>query len=86
MTTDVDAVPMKDPESELETALIAEFVRARGHDEVSLAALSPDARVALLTEASRYATGKLAEVEARAHYVHDIHGATADNRKLKTEN
>jgi hypothetical protein len=29
-----------------------------------------------MREASIYASAKLSEVEARAHYVHDIHDAT----------
>jgi hypothetical protein len=31
-----------------------------------------------LTHAAQYAAVKLAEVEARAHYIHEIHGAKGE--------
>jgi hypothetical protein len=57
----------------LERALIDTFVHARGFDAVKLAALSEHDRDALLKEASLYASAKLAEIESRAHYLHEIH-------------
>lgn len=66
---------MQDREAELERTLIREFLRLRGHDGTSLAALTEQERAALLAEASKYAGVKLAEVEARAHFVHEIHGS-----------
>jgi len=66
---------MTDPEGKLEQTLIREFLRSRGHDEASVAALGDADRRALLAEASKYAAVRLAAVEARAHFVHDIHGA-----------
>jgi len=42
----------------------------------------PDAqRHALLPSAATYAATKLAEIESRAHYVHDIHGSADRRRK-----
>jgi hypothetical protein len=73
MTTD-DVRPMEDPEGRLEKALIDEFLRKRGLDEHALAALPEAERRRVMTEASAYAGAKLAEVEARAHFVHEIHG------------
>ena len=67
---------LKDPEGDLEQRLISEFLRVRGHDARTLAALGDDDRRALLAEARRHATRRLAEVEARAHYVHAIHRRT----------
>lgn len=67
-------MPIHDPEGELEQTFIREFLRGRGHDEASLNALNAHERSALLAEASKYAAVKLAEVEARAHFVHEIHG------------
>lgn len=64
---------LEDPEAQLERALIEEFLRARGLDSVALLALPPDTAKRLLTEASMYAAMKLAEVESRAHFVHEIH-------------
>jgi hypothetical protein len=69
-----DVRPAEDPEAQLERAFEDEFLRARGYDPVRLAELGPDERSALMKEASAYASAKLAEVQARAHYVHDLHG------------
>lgn len=65
--------PLEDPEGHLESALIEEFLRSRGLDSVALRALPQDAATRVLTEASVYASTKLAEVESRAHFVHEIH-------------
>ena len=64
---------MQDPEGQLEKALIDEFLRARGLDSDAVRALPDEDAKRILTEASVYAATKLAEVGARAHYVHDIH-------------
>lgn len=68
-----DVRALEDPESRLEQAFIDEFLRARGHDADSLRALPEGQRKQLLHDASIYAAGKLAEVEARAHYVKELH-------------
>lgn len=68
-----DVSPLEDPESLLERAFIEEFLRARGHDPHGLDTLPEDQRMHLLQAASVYAAGKLAEVEARAHFVREIH-------------
>lgn len=61
------------PLADLERALIDTFVHARGFDGQKLAELPEWERETLLREASVYASSKLAEVEMRAHYLHDIH-------------
>ena len=58
----------------LEQALIDDFIRMRGHDPAHINQLPAGERDALLRQATTYAGAKLAEVEARAHYVHEIHG------------
>jgi hypothetical protein len=68
-----DVRAMTDPEGQLENALIEEFLRARGLDPSALHALPEDEAKRVLTEASVYAATRLAEVEARAHFVHAIH-------------
>jgi hypothetical protein len=68
-----DARPLGDPEAQLETALIDEFLRARGLDSAALHAMPEDQAKRVLTEASVYAATRLAEVESRAHFVHEIH-------------
>ncbi len=72
-TQDPDVREMEDPEGDLEQALIAEFLQNRGLDLHALHALPEAEAKHWLTEASVYAAGKLAEVNARSHYVHDIH-------------
>jgi hypothetical protein len=64
---------LRAPLADLERALIDTFVHARGFDDQKLAALPERERETLLKEASMYASSKLAEVEMRAHYLHDIH-------------
>ena len=71
-----DGPPLENPERRLEQTLIREFLRARGYDSRALEALPENDRKRLLTEASIHAAGKLAEVEARAHFVRDVHGST----------
>jgi hypothetical protein len=73
-TNEPGARAMEDPEGQLETALIEEFFRARGLDSAALRALPEVEAKRVLTEASVYAAAKLAEIEARAHFVHEIHG------------
>lgn len=65
---------LQDPNGQLEQALIREFLRARGHDSRSVERLPEDERRQLLREASIHAAGKLTEVAARAHFVHELHG------------
>lgn len=65
--------PLEPPLGQLERALIDEFVRARGYDPLTLAGLPEGERERLLTEASVYASGKLMEVEARSHFLDDLH-------------
>lgn len=62
-----------DPEGKLEEALIEEFLRMRGLDIRTIRALPEDRARRVLTEASVYAADRLAEVESRAHFVHEMH-------------
>lgn len=64
---------LRAPLADLERALIETYLHAKGLDEGKLAALPPAEREALLSEASVYASAKLAEIEARSHYLHEIH-------------
>jgi hypothetical protein len=66
------------PLGQLERALIDEFVRARGHDPAAVAGLPEHERQELLKEASLFASARLAEVEARSHFVDEIHGGTSE--------
>lgn len=64
---------LRAPLADLERALIDAYLRGRGFDEAALALLAATDRDALLTEASVFASTKLAEIEARSHYLHEIH-------------
>jgi hypothetical protein len=70
----VDVPPLEDPLSALERSLIQEFLaqHSLGTDAGSEATELEKAE--LLIRARTYACGRLAEVEARAHYLHEIHG------------
>jgi hypothetical protein len=70
---DSEVHPMEDPEAQLERALIEEFLLSHGHVPDDVPALPEDQRRHLLESASVYAAGRLAEIRARAHYVHDLH-------------
>ena len=61
----------------LERALIDEYLGDRGYDPIRLAALPEGEREKLLAEASVYTSGKLVEVEARSHFLDEIHSGTA---------
>jgi hypothetical protein len=73
MRDDPDVPPVDDHEAKLELALIEEYLREHGHDLKELPGLAREVRERLLQDASVYAAGKLAEIEARAHYIEDLH-------------
>ena len=69
-----DTQPLHEPLAELERHLIAAYVAGAGYDLGELSGRTDDAAKRLLAEASRYASAKLSEIEARAHYLHALHG------------
>lgn len=73
-----DTPALQDRTGQLEQAFIDEFVRMQGYEPAMLGELSEPQRHALLTRASTYAATKLAEVESRAHFVHEIHGSARE--------
>jgi hypothetical protein len=68
-----DVPPRADQTAQLEQAFITEFLERRGVTRTTLHELPGDEQHALLREASAYASARLAEVESRAQYVHDLH-------------
>ena len=70
-------VPLEEPQAALERAIIDEFLAARGLDLRMLSRLPADQIKEILREAALHAGARLAEHEARAHYVHEIHGVVA---------
>ena len=69
-----DTVPVEEPLAELERHLIAAYVAGGGEDLHDLRTRTDDAARRILAEASRYASVKLTEIEARFHYLHTLHG------------
>ena len=74
MAHEPDVPPLHEPLAELERGLIEEFLTASGEDATALRQRTDDVARRLLTDASAYATAKLAEVECRSHYVRQLHG------------
>ena len=74
MSNAIDVQAMEDPEGRLEQAFIDEYLRGRGFETSTLAALSADRVKELMSAAAAYAAAKLAAIEARAHFVHELHG------------
>lgn len=83
MGIDRPAPTVRNVEAPLETALIDEFLRTSGYDPAAVQGLPPAQRERLMTQASAYASGKLAEVEARAHFVQGLHGDVEDADKSR---
>ena len=61
-----------DPQGPLECALMDEYLADRGYTLQSVYRLPPGECTELLRRAATYATQRLAEIEARAHYVDDL--------------
>lgn len=75
MTDHEDRPPLHDALAEIERHLINAYVAGAGHDLNDLLARDDDVARRLLAEASRYASARLSEVEARSLYLHKLHGA-----------
>jgi hypothetical protein len=69
-----DIVPIEEPLAELERHLIAAYVAGAGLDLHDLRTRNDDAARRFLAEASRYASTRLTEIEARFQYLHTLHG------------
>ncbi len=69
-----DTVPLEEPLAELERHLIGTYVAGAGEDLHSLHTRTDEAARHLLAEASRYASVKMSEIEARFRYLHTLHG------------
>ena len=69
-----DRTPLHDLLADLEQHLISAYVTGAGQNLEELLARTDDDARRLLVEASRYASAKLSEVEARSQYLHHLHG------------
>jgi len=65
---------MDDPLAGLERHLMGAYVAGAGHDLHDLLQREDEDARTLLAAASRYASAKLSEIEARWHYLHTLRG------------
>ncbi len=66
--------PIADPLAEIERHMMSAFLAGAGHDLHDLLLRNDDDARTLLAAASRYASARLSEIEARWHYVHHLRG------------
>jgi hypothetical protein len=64
---------IEDPQARLERTFIDQYLQERGCSLETVKNKPAEEGRRLLVEASRYAAGRLAEIDARAAYIHDIH-------------
>ncbi|MBE7433625.1 MAG: hypothetical protein HS100_06895 [Anaerolineales bacterium] len=76
-----NAEPAEDPNALLERALIEEYLKTKGYTHEDLKKLPADLVEKLMKEASQYASLKMEEVEARAHFVKELHDDTSPLEK-----
>jgi len=69
---DVHEHELEDPDLTLERAYLEGFLQARGFTLRTLKQLPKARRQALMSMASSYASGKLANAEAREKLLHDL--------------
>lgn len=65
---------MGDPLADVERHLMGAFVAGAGHDLHDLLQRDDEEARALLAAASRHASARLSEIEARWHYLHTLRG------------
>ena len=73
-TTPDGRPPLEEPHSELERQLITTYLAQAGHSYHALVERTDQEARRLLTDAALYASQRLGEIEARSHYVHELHG------------
>lgn len=66
---------MEDMHAILEKTLIETYLKGKGYTLEDLKKLPEAEAKRLMAEASVYASGKLAELEERAHFVQELHDA-----------
>jgi len=65
--------PVEDRNALLENALIKEYLQTKGYLLEDIKKLPKDVADKLMKEASQYASLKLEEVQARAHFIKELH-------------
>ncbi len=66
---------MEDMHAGLEKSLIETYLKGKGYTLEDLKKLPEPEAKQLMKEASVYASGKLAELEERAHFLQELHDA-----------
>ena len=72
-----EAERLEDPQAELAQVLIEEYLRRYNQTLATVGSLPAAERKHILTQASIYASMKMAEIENRARVVHGLHGGTS---------
>lgn len=78
MTTDNNKnnlIITEDMHAALEKSLIEAYLKGKGFTLADLKKLPEETAKQLMKDASVYASGKLAELEERAHFVEELHDA-----------
>ena len=65
--------PIQDRSALLENSLIEEYLKQKGYSHEDLKKLPAELVEKLMKEASQYASLKMEEVQARAHFVKELH-------------
>jgi hypothetical protein len=73
--------PIEDPNAVVEKALIQEYLKEQGSSLEELKKLPAAVAKKLMKEASRYASLKMEEVKARAHFVQELHNDASSLEK-----
>jgi hypothetical protein len=73
-TNQINGQRLQQPLAELERHLIAAYLAGAGQDLHTLMMRNDEGARRLLAEASQYASERLSEIEARSHYVRELHG------------
>ena len=71
------AEPIEDRNALLEKALINEYLQSKGYSLEDIKKLPKDVAGKLMKEASQYASLKMEEVQARAHFIEELHDNTS---------
>jgi hypothetical protein len=66
--------PVEEPLAQLERQLLHAYLAGAGHDFHELMTRDDDGSRQLLADASLYASERLSEIEARAHYLKRLRG------------
>ncbi|HET9590975.1 MAG TPA: hypothetical protein VFO91_19455 [Anaerolineales bacterium] len=73
----METQPLQDPNAALEKALIEQYLQEQGYSLEKLKELPDETIEKLMKEASRYASLKMEEVEARARFIEEIHDTSS---------